>query len=71
MQPSRPRRQGPPQWAVRVWPLWVVTGVVLIVVGVAIGGNLGNRGGPFVLGLIFLIGGVACAIRYFRGGPTH
>jgi hypothetical protein len=39
-------------------------GVVLIAVGFALGGNLGHRGGPFVLGLIFLVGGIACAVRY-------
>src|SRR5690242_12522639 len=46
------------------WPILAVAGVALMVIGVVHGGDLMQRGGPFQLGLILLVGSrVAYAVQ--------
>ena len=57
-------------WMLRLWWVWVPVGVALIIYGLVSGSDLGQRGGPFLIGLFLLIWGArgAWIALMHRGG---
>ena len=66
---GRPVRgnNGMPSWVSRYGWALLVTGVILGVLGLVVQRNVMTRGGPFVLGLLCVLVGLAGALRRHRG----
>ena len=72
MEPGRDDRPaGPPDWAIRLWPVWLLAGAALIVVGILLHTNPAKYGGPVVIGVILILGGLVCARRRFGAPGGH
>ena len=62
--PAATRRR----WMLGLWWLWLPAGVVLIVSAIVSEADLASRGGPFIIGCLLLIWGIAGACAaYLRG----